>query len=93
MGNYDILHNSFLLIYEQKIWIKKDMIINKVQSSYKKFFVFNVFGQLYFLAPNSETYVYHTKKQEWTRSAPIIDNMILQDSFKLSIIRVLYNQN
>ena len=89
LEDYDILYDSFLLIYEQKVWIKNKMLINKVQSSYKRFFVFNVFGELYFFAPNSETYVYHTKKQEWTRSVPIIDDKILQDLYKLSIIRIL----
>ena len=89
LGYKEITYNSFLLNYEEKIWIKNDMAIKKMSPSHQKSFVFSVFGQVYFLIPDGETYFYDIKVQEWKSSDPIIDNRILQDSVKLSIIRLV----
>ena len=79
---------SFHFDIEHNLWMHKDFVNKKIHSSHKKSFVLNIFGQVYFLRPGSENYVYDIKNHEWQISSPIIDDKILEESSKLSIIRL-----
>ena len=79
---------SFHFDYERNLWTQKDFMTKEIHSSYKKSFVLNIFGQVYFLRPGGEDYVYDNKNHEWKISSPIIDDKILEESSKLSIIRL-----
>ena len=79
---------SFHFDIEHNLWTRKDFMNKEIHSPYKKSFVLNIFGQVYFLRPGSEHYVYDIKNDEWQISSPIIDDKILEESSKLSIIRL-----
>ena len=78
---------SFHFDYERNLWTQKDLMTKTIRSSHKKSFVLNVFGQIYFLRSDGETYAYDIKNHEWGITSPIIDDKILEESAKLSIIR------
>ena len=91
MGSLEPENNTYLSFhfnYESNLWIQKDFMAKKIHSPQKKSFLLNVFGQIYFLRPDIETYTYDIKKQEWQISSPIIDDKILEESEKLSIVRL-----
>ena len=79
---------SLQLDYEKNIWIRKDIALSEAYSSYKGSFVINILGQLYFLIPDSDTYIYNVKERTWDKSSPLIKNNVLQESTKLSIARI-----
>ena len=88
LGSKDVTFISLQLDYEKNIWIRKDIALSEAYSSYKGSFVINIFGQLYFLIPDSDTYIYNVKERSWDRISPFIKNKVLQESTKLSIIRI-----
>ena len=84
----NITFMSFHFDFEYNLWTQKDFMTKEIHSSYKKSFVLNIFGQLYFLMPDNENYVYDIKNHKWQKSSPIIDDEILEESSTLSIIRL-----
>ena len=79
---------SFHYNYEQNFWIRKKLRLNQVHTSYTKSFVLNILGQLYFIMPDNETHAYNIKDQVWKVSTTIMDNNILEESQKLTMIRL-----
>ena len=79
---------SFHFDFEHNSWTQKDFMTKEIHFSYKKSFVLNIYGQVYHLRPGSENYVYDIKNHKWQKSSPIIDDKILEESSKLSIIRL-----
>ena len=88
LGSKDVTFISLQLDYGQNIWIRKDLALREPYTSYKGSFVINIFGQLYFLIPDSDTYIYNVKERSWDRISPLMKNKVLQESTKLSIIRI-----
>ena len=88
IGSKDVTFISLQLDYEQNIWIRKDLALSEAYFSYKGSFVINILGQLYFLIPDSDTYIYNVKERTWDRSSPLIKNKVLQESTRLSITRI-----
>ena len=88
MGTFVERLVSFHYDYEQNLWTQKDFLTQEIHHLFKKSYFLNIFGLLYFLRPNVGTYTYDIKKQEWQISSPIIDDKILEESEKLSIVRL-----
>ena len=86
-GHSDASYLNFYFNHDHNIWIEKD-IIRKAQSSYKGSFVLNILGQLYYLTPDIGTYIYDLKDKKWKVSHPVINDKILQETAKLSVVRV-----
>ena len=88
LGYTDTTFLNLYFNHDHNVWVQKDIIQEEVQSSYKGSFVINILGQLYYLIPDIGTYIYDLKDKKWKESHPVIDNKILQDSAKLSVVRV-----
>ena len=84
-------YSTFLNLYfdhDHNAWVQKDIIRKEAQSSYKGSFVINILGQLYYLIPDIGTYIYDLKDKKWNVSHPVINNKMLQNTAKLSVVRV-----
>ena len=89
VGIENISFRSFHFNYDQNFWIRKKLMLNQVHStSYDKSFVLTILGQLYFVMSDNETHTYNIKDQDWKVSTNIMDNKILKESQKLTMIRL-----
>ena len=87
--NFGHQYISSYLSYEQNLWTQSGQL-NDYNSpgGYENAFILNIFGQLYFLRPNSETYIYDINVQKWKVTGSIVNSNILENSEKISIIRL-----